>query len=646
MANFSNRTNCVDDIKACDVNNLFLDITSTSSGHMHDGSTGRQHTSGNFKLKETSGCYNFVFVTSNIAADRNVTLPALSGNATFAFTDVAQSFTAATTFGADGSGVDVTFHSGTAGDSMVWDASEEVLNITGTNGQTSLDVLDGDVKIVDKLYFYDRGGEYMSSNGSLLTVVGSVTFSDAATCVDIASHDGSNGLKLGGTLVTTSAAELNIIDGGTARGTTTIADGDGVVINDAGTMRMTSVETLATYLEGEMNAFALATTFSSTVTLSSVANACADTDKFLVLDGSGNVDFRTGAEVRSDIGAGTGGGTMSSFQLEDDGGCEVAISDAKEVKFIGVGITTNWEDTDNGTDADPYDMSFTVNAAQTGISSIYNAALKVGRDCNNQICFATDDKIIFKAQCANEVQIIQNSIQPVTCNGAALGAVNQEWSDLFLACGAVINFSTGDVTLTHSGCALTLGGGVLDLGSNSLEAQTIDYTDGDNAITIADGGLMTFPQQVTVTKNIALTQSCTCGDYSGITAVFTAGEALERGEVVSVHTDGEVYKALAVGCTSGKINAAQPAIGVVVADASICAATTVLLHGFITCDSNFPTYTVGATLYVPEAEASCKNVPEGTAPDTDGDMVQVIGMAVKADSIYVNPDFTIIEVSC
>ena len=42
--------------------------------------------------------------------------------------------------------------------------------------------------------------------------------------------------------------ELDNIDGGTSRGTTAIADGDGVLINDAGTMRMTSVETMATYI--------------------------------------------------------------------------------------------------------------------------------------------------------------------------------------------------------------------------------------------------------------------------------------------------------------------------------------------------------------------------------------------------------------
>jgi len=50
----------------------------------------------------------------------------------------------------------------------------------------------------------------LSSSTTVLTVTnGTIDF-------DIASHDGTNGLKLGGTLVTTSAAELNYADGLTA----------------------------------------------------------------------------------------------------------------------------------------------------------------------------------------------------------------------------------------------------------------------------------------------------------------------------------------------------------------------------------------------------------------------------------------------
>ena len=53
--------------------------------------------------------------------------------------------------------------------------------------------------------------------------------------------------SLGSTAVTTTAAEINLIDGGTSRGTTAVASGDGILINDAGTMRMTNVDTVSTY---------------------------------------------------------------------------------------------------------------------------------------------------------------------------------------------------------------------------------------------------------------------------------------------------------------------------------------------------------------------------------------------------------------
>ena len=41
------------------------------------------------------------------------------------------------------------------------------------------------------------------------TSAGGVVFLDGATDVDIAQHDGTNGLSLGGTLITTTAADLN-----------------------------------------------------------------------------------------------------------------------------------------------------------------------------------------------------------------------------------------------------------------------------------------------------------------------------------------------------------------------------------------------------------------------------------------------------
>ena len=49
------------------------------------------------------------------------------------------------------------------------------------------------------------------------------------------------------TAITATPAEINLIDGGTARGTTAVASGDGILINDGGTMNMTNVDTVSTY---------------------------------------------------------------------------------------------------------------------------------------------------------------------------------------------------------------------------------------------------------------------------------------------------------------------------------------------------------------------------------------------------------------
>ena len=77
---------------------------------------------------------------------------------------------------------------------------------------------------------------------------------DAAT-LDIsgdADIDGTletDALSIASTTITTTAAEINLIDGDTARGTTAVADGDGLLVNDGGTMRMTNVTTLKTYFQ-------------------------------------------------------------------------------------------------------------------------------------------------------------------------------------------------------------------------------------------------------------------------------------------------------------------------------------------------------------------------------------------------------------
>ena len=61
-----------------------------------------------------------------------------------------------------------------------------------------------------------NGEANLTFDGSTLTVTGDATIADGTNDLDVASHDGTNGLKLAGTLVTATAAELNIMDGVTS----------------------------------------------------------------------------------------------------------------------------------------------------------------------------------------------------------------------------------------------------------------------------------------------------------------------------------------------------------------------------------------------------------------------------------------------
>jgi len=86
------------------------------------------------------------------------------------------------------------------------------------------------------------------------TTIGHTDDTDLITVADglvtVAGEISTTTLDIGGTNVTTTAAELNLIDGDTSRGTTALADGDGILINDAGTMRMTNVTAVKTYMAG------------------------------------------------------------------------------------------------------------------------------------------------------------------------------------------------------------------------------------------------------------------------------------------------------------------------------------------------------------------------------------------------------------
>ena len=81
---------------------------------------------------------------------------------------------------------------------------------------------------------------------------------------------------------------------------------------------------------------------TGSATISSIANASSDTDKFLVSD-SGEVKYRTGAQLRSDIGAGTGSGTVTSVAVS--GGTGISVSGSPITSSGTITITNSAPDT-------------------------------------------------------------------------------------------------------------------------------------------------------------------------------------------------------------------------------------------------------------------------------------------------------------
>ena len=116
-------------------------------------------------------------------------------------------------------------------------------------GTSSLEFKDG---YFDGTLYTDAinlNGTAISSTAAELNILDGVT----ATATELNIMDGVTATTAELNImdgVTTTAAEINLIDGGTARGTDAVASGDGILINDGGTMKMTNVDTVSTYFAG------------------------------------------------------------------------------------------------------------------------------------------------------------------------------------------------------------------------------------------------------------------------------------------------------------------------------------------------------------------------------------------------------------
>ena len=147
----------------------------------------------------------------------------------------------------------------------------------GTNSAVTQAVIDN-VNIDGSTIGHTTDTDLMTVSSGLLTVAGEVSM----TTLDIG---GTNVTATANELnilsgVTATATELNKMDGGTSVGTTAVAGGDGIVTNDNGTMQQTSVDTFDTYFSGTTKTLTNKTLSSPVLNGSVSGTAVLDEDDF------------------------------------------------------------------------------------------------------------------------------------------------------------------------------------------------------------------------------------------------------------------------------------------------------------------------------------------------------------------------------
>jgi len=140
------------------------------------------------------------------------------------------------------------------------DTGSSAITTTGLISGGSLDI--DNVLINGTTIGHTDDTDLLTLADGVLTVAGEVSMTTldiggtnvTSTATELNLLDGVSGLvqadltKLAA--VDATAVEINLIDGGTARGTDALADGDGILINDGGVMKMTNVTAVKTYMSG------------------------------------------------------------------------------------------------------------------------------------------------------------------------------------------------------------------------------------------------------------------------------------------------------------------------------------------------------------------------------------------------------------
>jgi hypothetical protein len=352
--------------------------------------------------------------------------------------------TAATTVGALNSG-SITSGFGTI------DNGSSTITTTGLISGGSLDI--DDVLINGTTIGHTDDTDLLTVASGLLTVAGEVSMTT---------------LDIGGTNVTSTAAEINLIDGGATVGTTAVADGDGILHNDGGTMKVTSAATFKTY-------------FTSGV--SSAADDLTAGDAAVnITTSSGNITIDAAANDSDVIFKGTDDSADITMLTLDGSDAGSATFNDKIIVGDGKLVLNSTAVTSTAAELNLLDgVSGLVQADLTKLAAVDSTAAELnivdGGTSATSTTVADADRVVLNDN-GTMVQVAMTDIKTYIGGGTSWQAVKTSNFTAAAGQGVFCNTSGGAFTLT------------LPAGTIGDEVSFIDYagTFDSNNLTIASNG--------------------------------------------------------------------------------------------------------------------------------------------------------------
>ena len=362
-----------------------------------------------------------------------------------------------------------------------------VVNSTiGHDDDTDLMTLaDGIVTVAGEISVttLDIGGTNVTSTAAELNILDGVT----STAAELNILDG----------VTATTAELNIMDGGTSATSTTVADADRVVFNDGGTMKQVAVTDLAAYFDDEITAMPNLTSVGTLTTLTvdnviingTTIGHTDDTDLITLADGiatvAGEVSMTT-----LDIGGTNVTATAAELNIMDG----VTATTAELNIMDGVTATTAELNIMDGVTA----TTAEINLMDGGTSATSTTLAAADR-------LIVNDNGTMKQVALSDFETFFESALDTTSNITTVGALDS--GSITSGFG---NIDTGSSTITTTGL---ITGGSLDIDDVVINGTTIGHTDDTDLMTVANGVL-------TVAGEVSMTTL----DIGGTNVTSTAAE--------------------------------------------------------------------------------------------------------------------------